>query len=44
MNDCSSEDIHQHLLKPVCACLAQSETERGKCFKRSLYKVVFQGV
>lgn len=24
------EDIHQHLLRPVCACLGRSETE-GRC-------------
>lgn len=44
MNDCPSEDIHQHLLKPVCARLAGSETEGGVRFKCSLYEIVFQGI
>lgn len=44
MNGCPSEDIHQHFLKPVCACLARSETEAGVRFKCSLDKIVFQSI
>lgn len=44
MNDCPSEDIHQHFLKPVCACLARSETEAGVPFYWSEDKIVFQSI
>ena len=36
MNNCPSEDIHQHLFKPVCACLAG--VKLGEVYASNLFK------